>query len=767
MQDSGRRHQYSAMRGETKRCCNLQLLSHQAKGVATVVMLLLLPVAYPQIPSNQESTPKITREITVSDKATSIELPKGASPYFLIEAQGLQPLQYVWYQDDIVIQNNTSPLLTIQSVQISQSGIYRCLVYNKLGACRSLPFSLTVKELGVWPTNMPSQMVTVKEREFVVLNVPEISYFNDFVRITWQKDNRMVLSGGLNTYKALDHSLAILNIPLSYEGSHFKVSLMHYPLSPGASVTTVSNDFVFNVAASTDQSTFIAPQFVIRPKDVIATAGTNIKMECVIYGQPFNNLQITWFKGFGASRTPITPGDIHLLLSSNMRVLTIKSVAKDDAGVYGCEGTVNQHNQSVSHQATLTVIGAPPTLVQSPQSKTVAEHEDTGFTCTVTGGPRPEKYWTKDGVNVTIGGRIRITQQQLLIGRAELADSGSYKCNAVNIKGSVAAEAVLTVVVKTQIIKPPQSKSSILSTDTEMECGVRSDPTITPVWTWFFTPTYASEASYAYLAIPAPPLTPAIYALSIIVPYLTALPDDPAATGSTSTEASWETVNSDVDPALRSIVVEDLLPSKFYRFRMIAVNRVNESPPSEPAPKQAIKMPAQPPSEAPKNLHCLNDGERRIKVGWDPPPTSSWNGDLQGYYVYYKVSAFGEEKRVDVKGAETRQTIIDFLAYNMQYRIIIAAYNEKGAGVRSGPYYVTTLQGTPAAPPKNVELTSPDSTTIKVEWDPPDSRFLNGINKGYDIDVVQGSILERVENVLFDASNPTGRQVRFLTQPTF
>ena len=57
------------------------------------------------------------------------------------------------------------------------------------------------------------------------------------------------------------------------------------------------------------------------------------------------------------------------------------------------------------------------------------------------------KYLT-DGVNLTVGGRIRITQQQLLIGRAELTDSGLYKCNAVNIKGTVAAEATLTVVGK-------------------------------------------------------------------------------------------------------------------------------------------------------------------------------------------------------------------------------------------------------------------------------------------------------------------------------
>ena len=53
-----------------------------------------------------------------------------------------------------------------------------------------------------------------------------------------------------------------------------------------------------------------------------------------------------------------------------------------------------------------------------------------------------------DGVNLTLGGRIRTTDQKLLIGRAELSDSGLYKCHAVNIKGSVSADATLTVVGK-------------------------------------------------------------------------------------------------------------------------------------------------------------------------------------------------------------------------------------------------------------------------------------------------------------------------------
>ncbi|GFN78217.1 protein sidekick-2, partial [Plakobranchus ocellatus] len=910
------------MKMETGKGGWVQLPQQWCTTFIVVVMTLLSTLDCQNQFSGQERTPKITKEILVLQKQGSIELMVGTTPFFAIEAQGTRPLHYVWSRDGIVIQNETTPFLTINSIQLSDSGIYRCLVQNKFGAARSLPFSLTVTEKGMWPENAPNQTVLVEERKFALLRMPDISYFSDpdFYIISWQRDGQTIHSDDLNTYVALDHSLAILNIPQSFNGSGFRVSLMH--IDPTGFQQTFSNTFVLNVTASSSKDTFMAPEFVISPRDVEAAAGTNAKMECVINGQPFNNLQVTWFKGDDTARSLISTGDGHLDLSSDSRVLTIQSISATDAGVYGCEGTVTGQPATVKHQATLTVLvppaitkqssplmikdfqesllldcqaagsptpqvqwyfngvlllkdssditsrfeihpnnsltirsvdlpdsgvyqcfannsagevdtytelfvnSAPPTVIQAPSNKTVAEHEDTGFTCQVSGGPRPDIYWTKDGVNVTVGGRIRITQQELLIGRSELADSGLYTCHAVNIKGSVSAEATLVVVVKTQITQPPQNKSRILTTDARMECGVRHDPTVIPIWTWYFTPSYASKAqkisevpgnreiladgtlllynligddsgiyecvvtskggndsrkaTLNVIELPAPPQITSVVlnddlpnsvrinwtqgydGHTPIIKFIIQSRLESFSTGSTSA-SPWETINSDVNPALRSIVVADLQPSKFYRFRMIAVNRVNESLPSEAAPRQAIKMPAQPPSDPPRNVYCRPDGERQIIVQWDPPPTASWNGDLQGYYIYYKVKNFGVEKQVDVSGTDTLQKTIGFLAYNMQYRINVAAYNEKGAGVRSKAYYVTTLEGRPSAPPTNVVLSSPNSTTIKVEWNPPDTRVLNGNNQGYDIDVVQGGQLKRVEDFRYDDSNPTGRQTYYIT----
>ncbi|CAL1541031.1 unnamed protein product [Lymnaea stagnalis] len=497
--------------------------------------------------------------------------------------------------------------------------------------------------------------------------------------------------------------------------------------------------------------------------------------------------------------------------------LYIASVDLPDSGVYQCVGVNIAGEGSAASQ--VIVNSAPPTMIEAPKNKTVAEFEDTGFTCKVKGGPQPEVYWTKDNVNLTIGGRIRVTSEQLLIGQAVLPDSGLYTCVAVNIKGSVASSAALAVIVKTQIIKPPQNISKPLGTDALLDCGVKSDPSITPTWSWSLYKDWnkqnitgtgrfqifpngslliigligADTGRYecvvrsiggndnrtANLSVIATPEAPRITNVnlypqlpnSVVVNWTLSYDGDTPiikfvilnrqeSFSGSGTDNPWNIVNSNVSPNLQAIVISGLLPSRYYRFKMTAVNKVGESMSSNIAPDEAIKMPAQPPSEAPKNLFCRQGQEQEIVVQWDPPSDSSWNGELFGYLIYYKVDAFSDEteKAYNISGKDVRLVTITNLVYNRKYRVRITAYNERGPGVNSTDFYVTTLQGKPTAPPQNVNLSSPNSTTVRAMWDPPPNIELNGINQGYEIEVKEGGILKRTEIVRFDESNPTGRQ---------
>ena len=54
---------------------------------------------------------------------------------------------------------------------------------------------------------------------------------------------------------------------------------------------------------------------------------------------------------------------------------------------------------------------------------------------------------------------------------------------------------------------------------------------------------------------------------------------------------AWEVYRGDVDPSSTSHTVYNLNPSRYYRFRVSAVNAVGESNASRPMPDPAIKMP--------------------------------------------------------------------------------------------------------------------------------------------------------------------------------
>lgn len=118
-------------------------------------------------------------------------------------------------------------------------------------------------------------------------------------------------------------------------------------------------------------------------------------------------------------------------------------------------------------------------------------------------------------------------------------------------------------------------------------------------------------------------------------------------------------------------------------------------------------------------------------------------------------------------GKDTIETILTGLAYYKKYRVRVAAYNDKGPGVLSPEFYVTTLQGVPSQPPSSLELIATNSTSINAQWLPPPYRELNGVNMGYDIEIWIKNELKRLDIMRFDEKNPTGTQVRFFLKMLF
>lgn len=88
------------------------------------------------------------------------------------------------------------------------------------------------------------------------------------------------------------------------------------------------------------------------------------------------------------------------------------------------------------------------------------------------------------------------------------------------------------------------------------------------------------------------------------------------------------------------------------------------------------------PTQAPEQLSAHNLSSTQIRVTWQPPAKHSWNGELQGYKIFYwPEGRQKDEMQVKtVAGATANQTVLDELRMYTEYSMVILAFNAAGNG---------------------------------------------------------------------------------------
>ncbi|VVD03839.1 unnamed protein product [Leptidea sinapis] len=127
-----------------------------------------------------------------------------------------------------------------------------------------------------------------------------------------------------------------------------------------------------------------------------------------------------------------------------------------------------------------------------------------------------------------------------------------------------------------------------------------------------------------------------------------------------------------------------------------------------------------------------------LRVTWKPPPPQDWNGELQGYYVGYKLASSNKSyvfETVDISkesGKEHHLDILNLKTYT-QYAIVVQAFNKMGSGPVSNEVRAYTAEGAPSAPPQDVLCTTLTAQTIRVSWVSPPLAAANGLIKAYKV----------------------------------
>lgn len=271
-----------------------------------------------------------------------------------------------------------------------------------------------------------------------------------------------------------------------------------------------------------------APEFQRVLHSVNANEGETAVLECKVTGEP--EPTVKWFK----DSEPVAVGGRIQSVSKpdGTQQLVIKNATKEDAGEYRCEAT--NDGGTAWTEGPLAVKGelnnfyfrfktifwqffsvagqesAPardevaPDFLEPLEAVQVEEGEEVRMQCKVSGTPKPEIHWYKDGQALEESKRIHVENlpdgtQKLTINQAQLDDKGEYRCEAENKAGTTWSDATLGVqMAKTEeisdagavlsesmpeFVRELQRVSADEGENVEFECKVEGKPQ--PDVRWF------------------------------------------------------------------------------------------------------------------------------------------------------------------------------------------------------------------------------------------------------------------------------------------
>nr|XP_045732354.1 hemicentin-1 [Mirounga angustirostris] len=464
-------------------------------------------------PPSLEDAGKMLNETVVVNNPIQLECKAAGNPFPVI----------TWYKDNRPLSGSTGvtflkrgQIIDIESAQITDAGIYKCVAINSAGATE-LFYSLQVH---VPPSISGSNnMVAVVVNNLVRLEceargipAPSLTWLKDGSPVSSFANGLQVLSGG--------RIVALTSAQISDTGRY----------------TCVAVNAAGEKQRDIDLRVYVPPNIMGEEQNISVLISQAVELLCQSDAIPPPTL--TWLK----DGRPLLkkPG---LSISENGTVLKIEEAQVQDTGRYTCEATnvagKTEKNYNVNiwvppniygsdELAQLTVIEGnlisllcessgipPPNLIWKKKELMITTlftsvifkrkmSENAFFSLSVvgmyllavsqiwlfvTGNPVPEITWHKDGQllqeddthHIMSGGRF------LKITNAQVSHTGRYACLASNTAGDKSRSFSLNVLVSPTIAGVdsdggPEDVTVILNSPTSLVCEAYSYPPATITW---------------------------------------------------------------------------------------------------------------------------------------------------------------------------------------------------------------------------------------------------------------------------------------------
>ncbi|XP_047530769.1 Down syndrome cell adhesion molecule-like protein Dscam2 isoform X39 [Vanessa atalanta] len=672
----------------------------------------------------------------------------------------------------VTADGNVESHLNISSVHTNDGGLYSCIASSKVG---SASHAARVNVYGL-PYVRVMKKRPVVAGDTLVAHCPVAGYPID--SIVWERDGRVL---PINRKQKVfpNGTLVIENVERT---------------SDQATYTCVAkNSQGYNARGTLELQVMVPPHIVPFVAEEPVFAGESVQLTCHV-SKGDTPLTVSW--SFHGKELSSHEGITTMKIGHRTSLLTISSATASHSGEYTCHA-LNEAGLAV-HSTTINV-HVPPRWILEPTDKAFAQGSDAKVECKADGFPKPQVTW-KRAEGDTPGDykdlkpnnpNVKVEDGTLTIANIQKTNEGYYLCEAVNGIGSG-----LSAVILISVQAPPQfeikmrNQTARRSEPAVLQCQAKGEKPIGIIWnmnnkrlepksdprytireeilpggvvsdlsirrtersdsalfTCVATNAFGSDDTSINMIIQEVPEAP--YGLKVLdksgrtvqlswaAPYDGNSPIKKFLIEYKRAKGNWE---KDIDRVLvpgdaTEAGVFSLRPATAYHIRIVAENELGTSEPSETV---TIITAEEAPTGMPQDVKVDAVDKHTLRVTWKPPQPQDWNGELQGYYVGYKLASSNKSfvfETVDISkesGKEHHLDIFNLKTYT-QYAIVVQTFNKMGSGPVSNEVRAYTAEGAPSAPPQDVLCTTLTAQTIRVSWVSPPLAAANGLIKSYKV----------------------------------
>ncbi|KAE9550266.1 hypothetical protein FO519_006527 [Halicephalobus sp. NKZ332] len=335
--------------------------------------------------------------------------------------------------------------LILNKLRLDDDAKYTAKAENKLGKDETSG-KLTVNE-EIIPPLIVEKLKDVEIKELQTIEVCTTATGKPSPSIEWYRNGVKITPDGTRIIE-------------KQEGSHFTLFIHQAKLDESGRYTAKAT----NKGGSDDSSSTVTvkedlepPKFtdVLRSREIKEGQFSELSVSAI--GKPVP--EVKWYK----DGKEIQGDGVRIIIKANPDYgyysLTIKNANLEDSGLYSAKAVNKAGEDETSAKFKVLEDIERPVVTSGLVSKKIKEGQTTEMSVTVTGRPKPDVKWFKDGNEIFADGTRLSTRvdddgtYNLIIKDARLSDAGNYTAKISNKAGSTESRADLEVV---EDLEPPE-----------------------------------------------------------------------------------------------------------------------------------------------------------------------------------------------------------------------------------------------------------------------------------------------------------------------